>query len=93
MFAYKDVQRAFTDGRWKLIRYPQVDKTQLFDLQSDPFETTNLAGRPEHASKVIQMTRQLAAEMERSGDKARLVVPEPKSADWIAPSPGGPFKD
>ncbi len=93
MFAYKDVQRAFTDGRWKLIRYPQVDQTQLFDLHSDPFETTNLASRPEQASRVIQMTRQLAAEMERSGDRARLVVPDPKSPDWMPASRRGPSKD
>jgi arylsulfatase A-like enzyme len=37
--AYKDVQRAVRRGRWKLIRYPQVDKTQLFDLETDPCET------------------------------------------------------
>jgi arylsulfatase A-like enzyme len=93
MFAYKDVQRAFTDGRWKLIRYPEVDQTQLFDLQSDPFETTNLASQPEHASKVIQLTRQLSAEMERSGDKAPLVVADPKSPDWMPPNPGRPSRN
>jgi len=32
VFAYRDFQRAIRDERWKLIRYPQVDKTQLFDL-------------------------------------------------------------
>jgi arylsulfatase A-like enzyme len=33
---YKDCQRAVRDDRWKLIRYPLVDKTQLFDLSRDP---------------------------------------------------------
>ena len=33
-FAYKDGQRAVRNRRWKLIRYPQVDETQLFDLKA-----------------------------------------------------------
>ena len=35
-FAYKDVQRAVRNERWKLIRYPCANETQLFDLQNDP---------------------------------------------------------
>ncbi|NJN05795.1 MAG: hypothetical protein HC814_04685 [Rhodobacteraceae bacterium] len=35
MLAYRDVQRAWRDDRWKLIRYPQVDVTQLFDIKND----------------------------------------------------------
>ena len=33
------------DDRWKLIRYPQVDTTQLFDLQADPCETARPGGQ------------------------------------------------
>ncbi len=36
--AYEDVQRAIRDDRWKLIRYPKINRTQLFDLQNDPHE-------------------------------------------------------
>ncbi len=43
--------RAVLDERWKLIRYPQVDHTQLFDLAADPHETENLAGDPQHAER------------------------------------------
>ena len=53
--AYKDVQRAVRHGRWKLLRYPQVDQTQLFDLHADPAETRNLAGDPARAAKVKEM--------------------------------------
>ena len=49
MFAYRNVQRAVRDDRWKLIRYPQVDKTQLFDLQNDPDELKDLSADPAHA--------------------------------------------
>ena len=46
VFAYKAVQRAIRDDRWKLICYPQIDKTQLFYLQADPHEVTSLADKP-----------------------------------------------
>ena len=60
VFAYRDVQRAIRDDRWKLIRYPQINKTQLFDLQDDPYEMRNLAGQPASAGKVQELTAQLA---------------------------------
>ena len=88
MFAYKNVQRAFTDGRWKLIRYPQVDRTQLFDLKSDPYEITNLANQPEHAAKVAELSAALEKEMQQSGDTATLRVTNPKPAEWNPPKPG-----
>ncbi len=53
--AYKDVQRAVRDERWKLIRYPKVKVTQLFDLNNDPHEMNNLAEDPAHAAKVDEM--------------------------------------
>ena len=88
MFAYKNVQRAFTDGRWKLIRYPQVDRTQLFDLKSDPYEITNLANQPEHAAKVAELSAALEKEMQQSGDTGTLKVTNPKPAEWNPPKPG-----
>jgi arylsulfatase A-like enzyme len=49
--AYAGVQRAVCDQRWKLIVYPKIDKSQLFDLQSDPDEMHDLATDPNHASE------------------------------------------
>jgi arylsulfatase A-like enzyme len=86
MFAYRDVQRALRDDRWKLIRYPQIDQTQLFDLKSDPHELKNLAARPEHAARVAAMTAALAAEMQRLGDVVSHTVPNPKPAAWSPPA-------
>jgi arylsulfatase A-like enzyme len=85
IFAYKNLQRAICDARWKLIRYPQVDRTQLFDLQNDPHEAVNLADKPEHAAKVAELTALLEAEMKRSGDTGTLKVPNPKPAEWHPP--------
>lgn len=86
LFAYRDVQRAVRVERWKLIRYPQVGKTQLFDLWADPHETTNLAGRPEHAARVHELTALLEKEQKQFGDNAPLTVPNPKSGEWMPPN-------
>lgn len=47
--AYKDVQRAVRDERWKLLVYPKVGRSQLFDLQSDPYELHDLSADAAHA--------------------------------------------
>ena len=83
---YRDCQRAVRDQRWKLIRYPLVDQTQLFDLQTDPHELTNLAGKPEHAAKVTEMMSLLEKEMAAHDDKHPLKVANPKPATWTPPA-------
>lgn len=88
--AYRDCQRAVRDDRWKLIRYPLVDRTQLFDLRGDPHELVNLADRPEHAAKVRAMTALLEKEMDRYGDEAPLKVADPKPAEWKPPAAAKP---
>jgi arylsulfatase A-like enzyme len=75
-------QRAVRDDRWKLIRYPEVDVTQLFDLKADPHELTNLAGKPDYAAKVQEMTAVLKKEMAAFDDVAPLQVADPKQAAW-----------
>lgn len=89
VFAYKDVQRAVCDARWKLIRYPRVDRTQLFDLQTDPQEIHNLAGQPEHAAKEKELLALLAQQQKFYGDTLPLTVPHPQPADWTPPGAGG----
>lgn len=86
--AYRDCQRAVRDDRWKLIRYPRVDQTQLFDLQNDPHELNNLADKPEYAAQVAEMTGLLKREMARYGDAALLEIANPRPAAWSPPSTG-----
>lgn len=86
-YAYKDAQRAVRDDRWKLIRYPLVDRTQLFDLKTDPQEATNLAERPEFAAKVAEMMGLLKSEMLISGDSAPLTINTSRTPDWTPPTP------
>lgn len=88
--AYRAEQRAIRDDRWKLIRYPQVNITQLFDLRTDPHELNNLADKPEHAAKVTELTALLAKEMAAHGDNHPLTVDNPKPAAWMPPIPAEP---
>jgi arylsulfatase A-like enzyme len=50
-----------TNGRAKLIHYYPIDEWEMFDLESDPHELTNIYGRPEHA----KLQKELHAELER----------------------------
>ena len=85
---YRDCQRSIRDDRWKLIRYPLVDQTQLFDLESDPHELTNLAGRSDYLSKLEELTGALQREMNAFADRCPLQVANPKPAAWTPPPPG-----
>lgn len=86
MFGYKKFQKALNDGRWKLIRYPHVGRTQLFDLQTDPSETKDLAALPEHAERIQGMLARLAAEMKADGDNDPLTAAKILPADWKVPT-------
>ncbi len=83
---YRDVQRAFRDERWKIIRYPKIDHTQLFDLQNDPREKTNLADDPQFAGKVKEMLGKLAAAQKQVGDSCPLTVASPAPKAWTPPT-------
>jgi arylsulfatase A-like enzyme len=80
--SYREVQRAVRDERYKLIRYPQVNVTQLFDLQADPDELNNLADRPEQKQRVEKLTDELKRWQKELGDKTPLVVDQPQSPNW-----------
>lgn len=53
--AYRTTARGVRNQDWKLIRYPQRNYTQLFNLKNDPYEITNLATLPENKAKVEEM--------------------------------------
>jgi arylsulfatase A-like enzyme len=86
VFGYRAVQRAIRDDRWKLIRYPQINKTQLFDLQEDPFELHDLASESNSAGKIQDLTARLEKALKAYGDKCALTVPNPKAAAWSPPA-------
>ncbi len=79
--AYLGIQRAVRKGRWKLLRYPKVAKTQLFDLEADPFETKDLSADPAQAEKVKELLALMAEQQKLFGDTLPLSVPDPKPAE------------
>ena len=85
IFGYRDVQRSIRDDRWKLIRYPQVNQTQLFDERADPNEIHNLAGEPSMAAKVAELTARLEVGQKAFHDDCPLTVGNPKPAAWPPP--------
>lgn len=85
-FSFLGIQRAIRDERWKLIRYPQVNVTQLFDLQADPDEMHNLADEPTQRERAKTMLARLAELQPVWGDAAPLTVPNPKPAAWSPPA-------
>lgn len=70
--AYGQVQRSLRDERWKIIRYPQIDRTQLFDLHNDPEERRDLAEDPHQGGRMADMLQRLAAEQPAFGDTLPL---------------------
>jgi arylsulfatase A-like enzyme len=74
------------DQRWKLIRYPQVNRTQLFDLQADPHELKDLSGEIGQAQHVEKMLALLSRAQRDAGDACPLTVANPKPSAWSPPA-------
>ena len=54
-----DLTRMILNARCKLIYYPVGNRTQLFDLENDPRELTDLAGQTGLADVQADLTRHL----------------------------------
>ncbi|HRT57200.1 MAG TPA: sulfatase-like hydrolase/transferase [Candidatus Paceibacterota bacterium] len=85
--AYRSFQRAVRDRQWKLIRYPQINKTQLFNLDKDPDELRDLSALPEFADNLARLRRLLEEQQRAFGDTLPLEVVNPKPAAWSPPAP------
>ena len=66
------IQRAVREERWKLIAYPKIGYLQLFDLQNDPHETTNLVERAEYAGHVPRLLKLMKQWQAKVGDTLEL---------------------
>jgi len=90
--AYQDVQRMVRTERWKLIHYPKINRTQLFDLKNDPHEMTDLLvpwrlqGTKQYtpplavaeARRLVQdLTGRLTTWQQAVGDSLRLEIAPP----------------
>ncbi|NIA29591.1 MAG: sulfatase-like hydrolase/transferase [Actinobacteria bacterium] len=76
--AFGKGQRAIHKCPWKLIRYPQINYTQLFNLQDDPDELYNLAEEPEQVSRVKELMNLLKTRQQKFGDTQALSSANPR---------------
>ncbi len=68
---FRLTQRIYWEGDWKFV-FNGFDFDELYDLKTDPGETVNLAGRPEHRERVESMMRRLWGRLRQSGDRTLL---------------------
>ncbi|KAA5545852.1 sulfatase [Roseiconus nitratireducens] len=81
-FPYTPNVRAVRGDRFKYIRYPHGDGSddrhmaELYDIENDPEESTNLINDPEYASTVAEMQQRLIKSMQAVGiDPAKDEMP------------------
>jgi arylsulfatase A-like enzyme len=81
--AYTNLMRSVRDERYKLLQYPQINYTQLFDLETDPDELNNLAQDPAQAARVKALTTHMKEWQHMLGDSQPLTVdtPQPRQRD------------
>jgi arylsulfatase A-like enzyme len=60
--------RTIRTGPWKYTLHYEAERSRMFDLESDPYELTNLIASPEHASVRADLHARLARELESIGD-------------------------
>ena len=70
--AYVRFQRMIVRGDHKLIVYPEVERTQLFNLKEDPWETTDLSDDPNHTDLIAELLKELRALQQQMGDEVRI---------------------
>ncbi len=52
-----------TDGHWKYIWFPRLNTEQLFDLEADPLECTDLAADPHYGADLRRWRQALVKEL------------------------------
>jgi arylsulfatase A-like enzyme len=72
--AYRNTVRSVRDQKWKLIRYPERDYTQLFDLEKDPLELNNLTSDPTYTSQKEKLFSLLLEQQKAVGDTLPLTA-------------------
>jgi len=72
--AYRYTVRAVRTKKWKLIRYPERNYTQLFNLKNDPLELKNLAENARFQSKADKLLKLMQEWQEAVNDTVPLTA-------------------
>jgi choline-sulfatase len=73
---YTHTQRMVQDGDFKLIVYPTIKVSRLYNTAKDPLEIKDLAKNPEYAAKIQELTVKLKKLMKDMGDDMDLDNPK-----------------
>jgi arylsulfatase A-like enzyme len=57
--SYRHMQRMVRSQDYKLIYYPMIKRTQLFDMKADPLEMHDLSQQPQYQKQISTMMSQL----------------------------------
>lgn len=83
--AYKNYMRAVRDDRWKLIRYPHINRWQLFDLQDDPHELHDLSQEAQQQDRLTRLAALMADWQQQLGDDTPLTSKKPANPEFVPP--------
>lgn len=65
---YLKLQRMVRQGDYKLIHYPKIAKTLLFNLNEDPHEMNNLADDPANTARIAELSKAFERLQQQTGD-------------------------
>ena len=77
--SYLNVQKSCREGDYKLIRYPLINKTQLFNLAQDPHELNDISNH--HLERCNHLLAALKEQQTLFGDTDPLEVTNPQPAE------------
>lgn len=80
--------KALQDPQAKMLvdRFVFRPEFEFYDLQKDPWELRNLAGKAKYKTKIEEMKRHLEAWMKQQGDKGAAMDIPFQATDYSAPS-------
>ena len=75
---YLAVQRAVTEGDYKLMLFPKIQKVLLFNVKEEPLEMNDLADDPKNQPLIKKLFARLLELQQQTGDSLDLKGVYPK---------------